>query len=74
MTDKTLKNTISLSHEEKLRELHSRVQEPDVFAVGVEQFNIHCACNHNGQMHIWREGDPEPDWKCPTLKILDGED
>ena len=47
------------------------VQESDPFAYSGDQHLVSCSCRHGNVVHIWREGDAEPDWRCPTLKLLD---
>lgn len=55
----------------RMRELHHMVQESDPFAYSGDQHLVSCSCRHGNVVHIWREGDAEPDWRCPTLKLLD---
>lgn len=53
----------------KVLELHARKADPMKDQPGV--FRVHCACDPTHGF-AWKEGDPEPDWKCQTRKVLEG--
>lgn len=55
---------------QRLRDVHYRVQEKDPHAY-VEQYMVSCACRHGSRVWLLRPGDDEPDWRCPSLRILD---
>lgn len=55
--------------EDGLRSIHYLVAEDDPFAFS-EQYLLRCACRST-ETWIWCPGDPEPEWKCPTLKFME---
>ncbi len=52
--------------------MHRRLEAPAGMDHSVEMRLISCSCTPSNQW-IWKDGDNEPAWKCPTRKILDGE-